>query len=211
MLKRSRGRSPSPTRGDPSSPPPLDDNPCLPLPKRRRIVGPVIDSIERRDGTTEDDGEDDEDPNFTNATDSANILTSDGKVYEHVNHVLHCLHEEQRHRSRSAQPHLDSSSHGSYDFMTPRDSPSSFSSPLSTPAKYVRGTQPRSSAMSSTRHHGHTDPQETQDNIYGGSHGTALAIPGKAEHKVEDERFRVTQRYEDTNRFVCVPFSNCFH
>jgi hypothetical protein len=60
--------------------------------------------------------------------------------------------------------------------------------------------------MFSTRYHDPTNPRDTQDNLFGFSdsvHDTALAMPAKAERKVEDERFRVTQRYEDTNRSVC--------
>ena len=215
MLKRSRAPSPSPARADPSSPPPLDDNPRLPLPKRRRTVGPAIDSAQRRDGATEDDGEDDEDFDFED--NGTGIQTPDDKVYEHVNHLLHCLHAEHQHRSRSIQTHTSASSmhqsshiSGPPVFISSRDSLSPHSSPLSSPAKSVQDSQHHSLSMSSARHNQHAELLQVEGNVSGFSgigHDRATAIPGKTLHEEEDERVRVTQRYEDTNRFVHGTFS----
>ncbi|KAF8529458.1 hypothetical protein JB92DRAFT_3092904 [Gautieria morchelliformis] len=143
MLKRSRAPSPSPSRADPSSPPPLDDNPRLPFPKRRRIAGPVIDSVERRAGAAEDDGEDDDD--FEYEYDGTNLLPPD--------------------------------------------------------AKYYRESQACSSPMS-IQHH--VLPPEVEETISGCSnpvHSIAEGLRNKPEQG-EDERMRVTQRYEDTNRLL---------
>ena len=208
MLKRSRAPSPSPTRADPSSPPPLDHNPHLPLPKRRRTVGPIIDSSERRDGAVEDDGEDDED--LDRKCDDEKISTPGGKVYEHVNHFLHCLHTENQHRSQSAQlqpgssfthPHSHITSPST--FILPCDSSSPCSTPFSSPAKYFRDSQSCSSPMTSW-HHERIIPRdmETASGWSDTLCGMTQPIPNKTEVEGEDERIRVTQRYEDTNRFV---------
>jgi hypothetical protein len=205
MLKRSRAPSPSPSRADPSSPPPLDDNPRLPFPKRRRTVGPVIDSVERGAGATEDDGEDDDD--FEYESGEPNMLPPDGKAYEHVNHILHCLHGEHQHRFRPAQPHFvpyftNQNSHiaDPSAFMSSRDSSPSCSSPSSVPAKYYRDSQACSSPMS-TQHR--VLPPEMEETVSGCS-SHARGIPEGMRNKTEqgeDERMRVTQRYEDTNRY----------
>lgn len=214
MLKRSRAPSPSPTRAIPSSPPPLDDNPHVPLPKRRRTVGPIIDSSERRDGAAEENDEDDEDIDWE--SDGTSISTPDGKVYEHVNHFLHCLHTENQYRSRTVQLHPGSSSRHPYShipgpsIILPHD-PLPCQSSASSPARHFRDSQSSPSAMLARHHEGVTlrEVEETAIGCSNAPDGMTQSIPNKTEVGREDERMRVRQRYEETNRFVSAIISMC--
>jgi hypothetical protein len=216
MLKRQRAPSPSPTRPDPCSPPPLDNNAHLPIAKRRRTAGPIIDSYQRRDAETMDNGEDDyeDDEDSGTSTDVPH-----GKVYEHVNYFLHGLHAEHQHRSRAAplqpffansqlaQPHSQHP-HATPTFLSHRGHPSASSSPMSSPAKYDRDSQ---ASVSSNQYREHAETQENEECVQPGSNcfshtdvDGALDVPHKgAKSDVQDdERLCVTHRYEDTNRSV---------
>ncbi|KAF8587333.1 hypothetical protein K439DRAFT_840090 [Ramaria rubella] len=209
MLKRPRAPSPSPTRAVPSSPPLLDKNTHIPFSKRRRTIGPIIDSNERRDHATVDDGEDD----YEDAGEEENVDTSipNGKVYEHVNHILHSLHAEHQHRARTAQPHsasyLPPSNSLSPSFLLHRDSHCSRPSPLSSPSKYAQEFQihsPHNSVAQSLGHMGSRNGEELSPDS--SSCVQIPATPSKLDYFETDlqdgERIRVTQRYEDTNKLL---------
>lgn len=176
MLKRCP-RSPSPVPH--TSSPPLEVNPhhLLPVTKRRRITGPVIDGTERRDHALGDDGEED----YAEHESDDDTLTNgppQEKLYAHMNQYLGNLHIEQQYRSRASTSINLSGYHDPQADPPWLPHPAKFT-PNVTDSKILSMPVSRQEELVSS---GGYDCSSTQDSASG------------------KEREQVISRYMDTNR-----------
>ena len=206
MLKRPRARSQSPSRADAASPPALPGTSHhIPLAKRRRIQGPIIDGVARRDGDEEmiDDGEEEIDDDVNeegyggDEGGSQPQHDANSKAYAHVNQFLGSLHIEQQYRQ--SRTHSSSITTGSYPISySSRDDDPPWSIPTSTSTSTC--FTPGKNLRNSTAHF--ATPGQPSPLNASSSKGLDPLGQSSSFEEPEEELTQVISRYEDTNRYV---------
>lgn len=195
MLKRPRLPSPPLSQEGPQLPIPIDTPNSLFHTKRRRTLGPIIDSHERGDICLSDDDDDGEDNIIEtdierDAPDASDVVV---QQYEHVNGFLHKLHF-QKQRFNPTSPQADTS-HADGQPLEKKNSKTSSVLP-----NVLRENTPpsRESAFQNTARFVDDRAREQREHISGFQPQArpVLALD------LKEERLSVANNYEDSNRYV---------
>lgn len=195
MLKRPRLPSPPlPQEDSLLLPISIDTSTRLPHLKRRRTLGPVIDSKEREISTSsflsEEDIDDGEENIFEDIV-KKELPSTMINEYEHINGFLHRLHTESQRRAQQAADNMDRPNN--HDAEGPKKGSNyEFPSKLS-----IRNTD---------LPHFQPDPQDTRS---GGHHNQQLE--DSSQQSLDEERTWADSNYVNHNRYVVTRVLPLFH